>query len=116
MLISTDIHVHYCQPTEPGIPGTLAALSASSLMAHLPPPYTLRVLPTMSVRLLRPKILKALKLPVDRTRQGTDSIWMMMGDDTVTKLDLEQETRDLAWWGIQNDSHVVIFASITDQS
>ena len=85
--------------------------------AKLPPPFTLRVLPSMTVRLLRAKLLKALKLQTDRIRQGADiSIWMVMGDNTLTMLDHEQETHDLAWWGIQNDSHLVVIATMPDHN
>ena len=85
-------------------------MSAQRLMAELPPPTTVRVLPTMAMRTFRLKLLKALKVAADVTRRGDVDVYLVMDDDRITKLDMIQETRDLAWWGIQNGSQVVVLA------
>ncbi|KAL5490033.1 hypothetical protein ACEPAI_4866 [Sanghuangporus weigelae] len=116
-----DIYIHRCEkiaePDSHTILGS-AASSAQALMAQLPPPSPLRVLPTMPVRLLRPRLLKSLNLlPYDRTRrQGPElSIWLVMGDDGLRKIGkLEEDSRDLSWWGIQDGSHIIVCASLTD--
>ncbi|EJD02198.1 RNI-like protein [Fomitiporia mediterranea MF3/22] len=118
-----SIHVHLCDSLEAEQPedtqagaAAAAARSARKLLTQLPPPLTLRVLPTMSIRLLKPKLLKGLRLPLDRTHQASDfTLWLVMEDDWLTKLDIEQESRDLAWWGIEDGSHLVVFTQRSDQ-
>lgn len=82
-------------------------------MAQLPPPSTLRVLPTMPIRLLRPKLLKSLKLlpSSDRARRQTPelTIWLVMDDDGLRQIgDVDEESRDLSWWGIQDGSDIIV--------
>ncbi|KAI5119941.1 hypothetical protein M0805_002130 [Coniferiporia weirii] len=89
------------EPERPPAPQTLTA--------QLPPPLTLRVLPTMTVRSFRLKLLKALKLSSASFRQETRlAVWLLMNDNNLTELDLDQETRDLAWWGIQDGSQFIV--------
>ncbi|OCB88021.1 RNI-like protein [Sanghuangporus baumii] len=117
---TTDIYVHRCEKTaEPDSHVILssAASSAQALMAQLPPPSTLRVLPTMPVRLLRPRLLKSLNLfPYDRSRrQGPElSVWLVMDDDGLREIGKLEGSRDLSWWGIQDGSHILVCASQTD--
>ena len=85
-------------------------------MAQLAPPSTLRVLPTMPIRLLQPKLLKSLRLPFDRTGKGTKlDIWLVMNDDGLRKIEFEDDNRDIAWCGIEDGSHIIVFASQPDQ-
>lgn len=83
-------------------------MSAQSLLTELSAPITLRVLPTMPIRAFRLKILKALKAPPDTIRRGELDVYLVMEDDKLTELDALQDSRDLDWWGIQNDSQVIV--------
>lgn len=115
-LYSQDIYVHRCD-VGTAVPKQYAGSSAKALLTQLLPPSALRVLPTMAMRLLRLKLLKFLKLPVDRAHQeGSIEIWIVMDDDGLTKLDLEDESRDLAWWGMQDGSHIVVFTMKAHQN
>ena len=110
-MIHSDIIAHYgC--AAPLLRGGASdrEMSARSLMAELPPPTTVRVLPTMEMRSFRLKLLKALKVAADVVLRGDIDVYLVMDDDRLTKLDMIQERRDLAWWGIQDGSHVVVLA------
>lgn len=108
---NTDIKIHYL-PSENKSADVLRlpSVSAKALVAQLPPPTELRVLPTMSLKLLRLKILKALRLPLDRKASNVENMdtWLIMNDDKLTKLDMDQENHDLSWWGIQSGSEIVV--------
>lgn len=68
------------------------------------PEAILRVLPTMSLRILRIKICKLLK----HDARHTDlTIWLRMGQGTLAKLDREHDARDIDWLGIERGSKVV---------
>jgi hypothetical protein len=77
-------------------------------MEALPPPTTVRVLPTMAMRTFRLKLLKALKLVPDVVCQGDVDVYLVMDDERLTKLDMLQGGRDLSWWGIQHGSRIVV--------
>jgi len=68
------------------------------------PEAILRVLPTMSLRILRIKICKLLKLDA---RQMDLTIWLRMGQGTLVKLDREHDARDIDWLGIERGSKIV---------
>ncbi|KAH9483960.1 Tubulin-specific chaperone E [Psilocybe cubensis] len=68
------------------------------------PQTTLRVLPTMSFRVLRLKICKILKVDYRRTNVA---FWLHMGNGTLTKLDKEHDLRDLDWLGVDSGSQIV---------
>lgn len=67
---------------------------------------------------------KALKIASTRASAGAAAapqaqaprLWLLMdgeGDEEaggagLIEIDLAQETRDLAWWGIQDGSHLVV--------
>ena len=84
-------------------------VSARHIILELGAPTTLRVLPTMGMRTFRLKLLKALRAPPDVVRRGQVDVYLVMEDDKLTKLDTIQDSRDLAWWGVQNGSQVVVF-------
>jgi len=68
------------------------------------PVLPLRVLPTMSLRIFRLKVSKALKLPKSR---NTIALWIKMNDGTYARLDEEdRDNQDLLWWGIEDQSDV----------
>ncbi|KAF5330813.1 hypothetical protein D9619_005494 [Psilocybe cf. subviscida] len=69
-----------------------------------PPEAVLRVLPSMSLRILKLKIHKTLKL---NPRQAKLTFWLYMGNGALTELDNEQDGRDLDWLGIDNDSFII---------
>lgn len=69
-----------------------------------PPEAVLRVLPSMSLKILKLKIHKTLKL---NPRQTTLTFWLYMGNGALTELDNEQDGRDLDWLGIDNDSFII---------
>ncbi|PPQ93226.1 hypothetical protein CVT25_015224 [Psilocybe cyanescens] len=67
------------------------------------PETTLRVLPTMSLRILRLKMCKVLKVDARRTNVA---LWLHMGNGALTKLDKEHDLRDLDWLGLDNGSQI----------
>ncbi|KAF4614631.1 hypothetical protein D9613_003182 [Agrocybe pediades] len=68
------------------------------------PETVLRVLPTMTFRVLRLKICKALKL---NPRQVAITFWLRMGHGTLSSIDSQYDTRDLDWLGVENGSHII---------
>jgi hypothetical protein len=68
------------------------------------PEAVLRVLPTMSLRILRIKICKLLK---HNARHMDLTIWLRIGQGTLVKLDKEDDARDLDWLGIERGSEIV---------
>jgi hypothetical protein len=67
------------------------------------PEAILRVLPTMSLRILRFKICKLLKHDARHTNL---TIWLR-GQGTLVKLDREHDARDIDWLGIEKGSKIV---------
>lgn len=110
--VFTGLKVYYLSPENKKSADFLqsSSVSAKVLIAQLPPPSELRVLPTMSLKLLRLKILKALRIPFDRkpSNHVVFDAWLVMSDDKITKLDMEQEKHDLSWWGLQSGSEIVV--------
>ena len=83
------------------------------VVVQTPPPLTIRVLPTMTLRLLRLKLLKALKIPASSARLerlGNElSAFLVMDDGSLSELDFRQEHREVAWWGVQDGSRIVVY-------
>ncbi|TFK94748.1 RNI-like protein [Polyporus arcularius HHB13444] len=67
---------------------------------------TLRVLPTMSVRTLRMKLMKSFKIP--KAQQSSVRLWMALPDGHFIELDEEFTGRDLAYWGVDADTQFVL--------
>ncbi|RPD80376.1 hypothetical protein L226DRAFT_500829 [Lentinus tigrinus ALCF2SS1-7] len=67
---------------------------------------SLRVLSTMSVRTLRMKLIKSLKIP--KARQGSVRLWMVLPDGHLVELDEEFAGRDLAYWGVDEDTQFIL--------
>jgi hypothetical protein len=107
---SVDISAHNGLRFTPGKCIHVEKVSAGNVMTELPPPTPLRVLPTMAIRVFKLKLSKVLKLPLDTFQLDDADVYLVMGDDKLSKLDLREEERDLAWWGIQNGSHVIVLA------
>jgi hypothetical protein len=62
----------------------------------------LRVLPTMPLRAFRMKILKSIPLPSNSLIE----LWLKMEDGELVQMDSKYDDQELAWWGVENDSHV----------
>lgn len=69
---------------------------------------TLRVLPSMSLRTLRLKIVKCMKLPTQSLGHVSIKLWLKMGDGTLAQLDSSTD-QDLAWWGLENGSDLFFY-------
>ncbi|KAF8586092.1 RNI-like protein [Ramaria rubella] len=72
------------------------------------PEFTLRVLPSMSLRVLRMKVLKTLKLPPQTQIQ----MWLALERGTLrdfAKLDMDIADRPLEFWGPDENSKIVYY-------
>jgi len=56
------------------------------------------------LRLVRLKICKALKCDARRIDL---TLWLRMGQGTLTRLDREDDARDIDWLGIERGSQIV---------
>ena len=83
-------------------PGTPLA----AFLAQSPAPAALRVLPSMPVRALRAKLLKALAVP--RARHAAARVWMLLPDGHFVPLGDEHAARDLAYWGVEDGTRFVL--------
>jgi hypothetical protein len=87
--------------------------SSAALTPEIPPllencpSIPLRVLPSMTLRAFRNKVVKASKSP---TRITTVMLWLKMADGTFALLDKDHEDHDLAWWGFENGSELIYHA------
>jgi tubulin-specific chaperone E len=71
-----------------------------------PPPTTLKILRTMSLRTFRMKILKTFKAP----RGAKARLWLSMADNSLAEVDVGQDdTGDLTWWGLEDGAQVFLF-------
>ena len=67
---------------------------------------TLRVLPSMTMRPFRLKVTKSCKLPKSATQSFT--LWLKMPDGALAELPSQDDSHDLSWWGIENDSELIL--------
>ncbi|TCD68444.1 hypothetical protein EIP91_010730 [Steccherinum ochraceum] len=90
-------------------PPTAGRVTVAALESDAPPrdATTLRVLPTMSIRTFRLKLVKALKLKLSRAQTEEVRLWLVMPDSSLGEI--KGETDDLAWWGIEDGSEMVFF-------
>jgi len=70
------------------------------------PLMVLRVLPTMTLQTFRLKIWKAVKSNFHSAQQPV-ALWLKMADGTLAQLSGDQDKKDLAWLGFDNDSDVI---------
>jgi len=72
----------------------------------------MRVLPTMTIRTFRLKIIKFLKIP--KNQQRNMSLWLKFPDETLSeiKTDGHDDSYDLAWWGMEDGADVVVHVDI----
>ena len=76
---------------------------AQAEISHTPEAI-LRVLPNMTLRVLRLKICKVLKRD---PRSTAIMFWLRMAHRNLARLDNEQDSRDLDWLGLENNSHII---------
>lgn len=69
-----------------------------------PPKAVLRVLPSMTLRILRLKICKVLKCD---PRSTNIMFWLRMKHGALARLDDEHSTRDLDWLGLEHDAQII---------
>ena len=104
-----DLHIHRIDfvPPEKPVQEDFDRLLAS-------PATALRVLPTMSIRNFHAKILKSLGVDRKIGKQGQSEprTWIVMGDSTLSELDLGGHSRDLSWWGLHAESHVLVYTEL----
>ncbi|GJE87126.1 RNI-like protein [Phanerochaete sordida] len=72
------------------------------------PAQALRVLPSMSMRTFRMKLAKTFKL--GRAEQPGLRLWLKMPDGAWSELESAEDTHDLAWWGLEDGSEIVLVA------
>lgn len=70
---------------------------------------TLKVLPSMSMRTFRMKLTKSFKL--SKAEQPGLRIWLRMPGGVYSELEVAEDTHDLAWWGLESGSEIVLVTS-----
>ncbi len=60
----------------------------------------------MSIRTLRLKLIKTLKIP--KAHHGAVRLWMILPNGHFVELTEEFFGRDLAYWGVDEDTQVVL--------
>ncbi|KAF7791340.1 hypothetical protein EIP86_002354 [Pleurotus ostreatoroseus] len=67
---------------------------------------SLRVLPTMTAKTFRMKLAKSFK--VARSQQAHIRLWLQMPDTAFAEIEATDGDRDLAWWGVEDNSLVYL--------
>ncbi|CCM04714.1 uncharacterized protein FIBRA_06901 [Fibroporia radiculosa] len=80
--------------------------TATGDIADASPSTRLRVLPTMSVRAFRMKLIKSCKIP--RAQQASLRMWLKMPNDNLVEIDGD-DGHELDWWGLEGDSHLFVY-------
>lgn len=64
----------------------------------------------MSMRVFKLKLLKAMKPTLGSVHgQGQLGAKLLMDDGSMTEIDLNLETKDLSWYGVQNGSCILLY-------
>ncbi|KAG2146862.1 uncharacterized protein EDB93DRAFT_1147758 [Suillus bovinus] len=94
-----EVKVHQCSEPPRGlfIPEMEGGLIVST---------SLRVLSTMKLGLFRLRLMKALGARKNPRNRDNICVWLRMGDDTLALLG--NDDQELGWWGIENNSHIVV--------
>ncbi|KAG2061531.1 RNI-like protein [Suillus hirtellus] len=102
-----EVKVHQCSEPPEGLftPGMQGGLIAST---------SLRVLSTMKLGLFRLRLVKALGAGKNPRNRHNICVWLRMGDDTLALL--QNDDQELGWWGIENNSHIVVHISRQTES
>ena len=98
-----DIGVHYGNT---GPPATLTAPELAAFLGQCKSTATLRVLSTMSIRTMRLKLIKTLKIP--KAQHAAVRLWMILPNGHFVELTEEYFGRDLAYWGVDEDTQFVM--------
>ncbi|OCH92105.1 RNI-like protein [Obba rivulosa] len=72
------------------------------------PIRSLQVLPSMSGRAFRAKVAKTFKIA--RAQQGQMRLWLRMPDGNLVEMESTDDMRDLAWWGVDDGSDILLYA------
>lgn len=73
-------------------------------MNTIGPPISLRVLKSMTLSVLRLKLIKSLKIS-HPTREAVQ-VWLKLRDGYVP---LSNDAHNLEWYGIENGTHLVVY-------
>ncbi|THH30740.1 hypothetical protein EUX98_g3447 [Antrodiella citrinella] len=65
----------------------------------------------MAIRTLRLKLAKVLKLKASKAEVGEMRLWLVLPDTSLSEIRPERETDDLAWWGVEDGSEIVVSVS-----
>jgi hypothetical protein len=76
---------------------------------HAVPPLHLRVLRTMTLKMLRAKVLKALKTAgsVPKSTKTLD-VSIKMSDDQLLLLETSKDSQEIDWLGVDENAHLYI--------
>lgn len=100
------IHIRHVAHTPPT---SLSSDELESFLGQSDAQITLRVLSTMTVRTLRLKLIKSLKVP--KTKHSTVKLWIVLPNGHFVELDEEYAGRDLGYWGVDNGTQLVLVDS-----
>ncbi|TBU35667.1 hypothetical protein BD311DRAFT_707861 [Dichomitus squalens] len=98
-----SIRTYHCSTVPPQ---SLAADELATYLDRRKAELTLRVLSSISVRTLRLKLMKSFKIP--KAQHAAVRLWMVMPDGHFVELDEEYAGRDLAYWGVDEDTQFVL--------
>ncbi|KAG2157517.1 hypothetical protein DEU56DRAFT_875647 [Suillus clintonianus] len=102
-----EVKVHHC--SEP--PG---GHFTPEMEGGLITPASLRVLSTMKLGLFRLRLMKTLGVGNNPRNRDNTYVWLRMGDDTLALL--QNDDQELGWWGIENDSQIVVYIAQQTES
>ena len=70
---------------------------------------TLRVLSTLSLKILRTKICKALKHDI---RQTSIRCWLRLNNNVLLELETKDDSKNIDWLGLESGSQIVYLVSL----
>lgn len=102
-----DINVYRCDSDKPVSEAVSSALQEISA-GHFAP-FELKVLPSMNIKTLRLKLMKALKLRSPAIRRSRHpSIWLLIKGVETLELISDYDSRELSWLGFQEGSTLLV--------
>lgn len=69
---------------------------------------SVKVLPSMSTRTFRLKLVKTFKL--GKVEQTAVRLWLKLPDGSYRELDFADDGRDLDWWGLEKGNDLFLLA------
>ncbi|KAI0807698.1 hypothetical protein C8Q74DRAFT_81996 [Fomes fomentarius] len=100
------IHIRHVAHTPPT---NLSSDKLESYLGQSDALITLHVLSTMTVRTLRLKLIKSLKVP--KTQHNNVRLWIVLPNGQLVELDEEYTGRDLGYWGVDDGTQLVLVNS-----